>query len=657
MKSDEKDFMLGLYKAILEDILSDIPSLRVELDRDWSRLCSLANSRGLPVFTVDLPELGKHFDKCLSVAAFTASGLALSRPFRHRGVIPRLFKGLYLRVFHESGELRSDVDVLSIRYLRQLFMTAKKYKKECSNELVFRSVDEFFSIERAIRSPSLSWDRDRLGGESQEESVGYNPAASLHFGETCATPASSNLDLFDLEQEEATHRVRLMCDILQETADIISSTLGVFKPLTWRTKHGPGAVSDRNGPSKYSFPCWPDKLEQSFPLADFAFANYGRWSDYLLDRVTHDGRFSLHEPPSRLLAVPKTQRGPRLIASEPTAYQWCQQAIKDFFDRRIRATPIGSSISFRDQRHNQEAARQASQRTGAWTIDLSSASDRVSCYVVERFFRRNISLLSALHACRTRWIENSIGGERNPRYHILRKYTTMGSACTFPVETILFAGIAVSSLLYIRKLKPTIRNIRMASREVRVFGDDIIVPKDVGSATLELLGHLGFKVNPHKTFGTGKFRESCGLDVYSGIDVTPVYIMSIPVQTKPESVVSAVETRNNFYKSFYRSAAKYLESKAPRRYSIARVPFSSGTFGFVTEDTTELKHQRLRVCAKTHVLQVLAHIPIGKCKRMDDHGSSTLLQYFTERPSPETFWKGGVASRPSLKLRRRWVGF
>jgi hypothetical protein len=233
----------------------------------------------------------------------------------------------------------------------------------------------------------------------------------------------------------------------------------------------------------------------------------------------------------------------------------------------------------------------------------------------------------------------------------------MGSACTFPVETILFTGIAVASLLYTRKMKPTIRNIKIASREVRVFGDDIIVPKDVGSATLELLDHLGFKVNPHKTFGIGKFRESCGLDVYSGIDVTPIYVMSIPDQAKPESVVSAVETRNNFYKSFYSHSARYLESKVPKRYFIAKVPLGSGTFGYVTEDTTELRAQRFRVCPLTQILQVFAHIPVGKCKKTDDHGSSMLLQYFTERPSPETFWKGGVASRPLLKLRKRWVGF
>jgi hypothetical protein len=80
---------------------------------------------------------------------------------------------------------------------------------------------------------------------------------------------------------------------------------------------------------------------------------------------------------------------------------------------------------------------------------LKSASDRISCWVIERLFRRSPSLLSALYATRTRWITQSLD-KKSPEACRLRKFSTMGSAVTFPVQTILFSVLAVSSVLYTR---------------------------------------------------------------------------------------------------------------------------------------------------------------------------------------------------------------
>jgi len=68
-----------------------------------------------------------------------------------------------------------------------------------------------------------------------------------------------------------------------------------------------------------------------------------------------------------------------------------------------------------------------------------------------------------------------------------------------------------------------------------VYGDDIIVPTSVVDELVKLLGFLGFEVNTEKSFSDPdlRFRESCGLDAYNGVDVTPVYVRSLP-GSKPE---------------------------------------------------------------------------------------------------------------------------
>lgn len=648
-----------LYSSVLDDIADRYPSLRESLMLDKARLLSLVDARGLKFLTIDLPELGKHFERCLSNSLYVPSRLPGSRPVAGKvGLIPRLFSGIYLRVFDEFGALRVDLDIHAIACLRQLFLMAKKTKLECEDARKWQAISEFFGIDRGLRRPSLDWEADDLGAFDSDH---------LHLGD-------HQIDRSDPRQPVLPGLVPEVADQLgpdsiewghicsiQSVCDIVASTLGVFNPLEWRTKHGPGAVADgRKGESKYDFPYWPSKLDAVFPLPDFAYANYGLWAD---DTTTQDGtrkgfRHLFGEPPSRLLAVPKTQKGPRLIAAEPSCYQWCQQSIKDFLAGRIGSTPIASSVRFRTQLANQKLAQRASHDGRAATIDLSSASDRVSCWIVERAFRRNQSLLRALHASRTRWVSQLID-DLSPRYYVLKKFATMGSACTFPVQTILFTCIVVGSVLYARRLTPNIRNIRMISREVQVFGDDIIAPSTDVEPVLAALIHFGFKVNANKTFVTGRFRESCGVDAYGGVNVTPTYVSSLPVRSGPESIAAAVAQHNNLVREGWWRTAKTVRKTVElldKRLRIPEIDIDSGLFGWKTWGVPDNTHLKRRVCRKTHQVTFLCHVLRTRQKRMSDRFSARLLQYFTEAPEPTTKWVSGVPGRPKVLLDLRWEG-
>lgn len=413
-------YLQGLYNAMFLSIAEYDPTLRRDCERDASRLLSLVNTRGLPYFMVDLPAAGKHFDMCLSTGLLTRPEIAGFRPFRKGGIVPRLFKGLYLRVFDENGVLKDDVDVAAIRHLRQLLYAAKKVKVTCDDSKTWEHVHEFFQIDQEVRLPTLCWEDDELGIENIRD---------LHIGDPDILPLSPLFGVRSTSEVEESffQRNHGLDEAIQRTADIISATLGRFDPSEWKTKHGPGAVADQRHISfKYDFPNWPAKLDRVFPVADFGFTNFASWANSLRDQE-FDQLFLLNEPPSKLIAVPKTLKGPRLIASEPVAHQWCQQTILDFLVTRLANTPLSKAICFNSQLANQEFAMRASHDQTHATVDLSSASDRLSCWVVERIFRRNSSLVEAFHASRTRWVANAID-RKSPQFHKLRKFACMGSA-------------------------------------------------------------------------------------------------------------------------------------------------------------------------------------------------------------------------------------
>jgi len=632
----------GLYRSILADAVRMYPTYHREAERDLSRIHLLMDNNGIAFITMSLPSMGKHLDQCLAHGLLSSSGIMGFKPYRRGSTIPILFKGMWKRVFHESGVLRENPDIDAILVLRQLLNAAKKLRKECDESRTASAVQDFFRLDQSLRLPSISWSGDCL----DHASVG-----SLSIVDGLSSEREP--DLFGATALGEQVRFGLL-ETIQRTADIVSTSFGWFDPTEWRAKHGPGAVADAKlgRSSKYSFPTWPAKLDRYFPMDSFGFANASCWVDHLSN---HSGTHVNREDPSRLIAVPKTQKGPRLIASEPTCHQWAQQTVKDFLTVKVASTPIGRSISFRDQTPNQDFARSASKSESHWTIDLSSASDCVSCWLVERIFRRNVNLLSYLHACRTRWLVNEITNE--PKYHMIRKFAAMGAATTFPVQTIIYTIVCIGVMLDELGLDPSSKNITMMSRQVRVFGDDIVVPSTVGASVVQVLTYLGFKVNPSKTFGTGKFRESCGVECFGGYDVTPAYFLDYYDKSRSTTIATTVEISNNFYKKGFWVTAEWLKSTIPQslQQELPVVQMVSGQFGFQSFSGRDVSHLKTRWNANTQQTEYRAICLMTKSTRSKTDTSAELLQYFVEEPSPDLPWESGYAQRPTPLVKRRWV--
>jgi hypothetical protein len=228
------------------------------------------------------------------------------------------------------------------------------------------------------------------------------------------------------------------------------------------------------------------------------------------------------EEPVKVITVPKTLKGPRIIAVEPLSMQAAQQAVKDYLVERIESHYLTKwRVNFSDQSINQKAALMASIDGQDATLDMSAASDRISYDVVKMMLKTTPQLLELLDVSRTRFATVC------DNVFYLKKFASMGSATCFPVESMVFFSITIASILDYMCLPPTLKNIEEVANRIKVYGDDIIVPTTCVPTVMTWLSYFGNRVNVSKSFYTSSFRESCGCDAYAGIDVTPVYLRSL----------------------------------------------------------------------------------------------------------------------------------
>lgn len=199
----------------------------------------------------------------------------------------------------------------------------------------------------------------------------------------------------------------------------------------------------------------------------------------------------------RLEFVPKNAKTLRGTVTEPVLNGLVQLAFGDYLFPVLKR----SGIDLRDQTRNQNLAREGSLTGALATLDLTSASDCIASELV--FDLLPLEWAYRLAQCRTGHI--TVKGQRVT----LEKFSSMGNGFTFPLESLIFWALA--------------RAVCSSDEVVSVYGDDIILPSHRFTAMVKLLTAVGFIPNVNKSYHTGPFRESCGADFYSGIDVRPYF--------------------------------------------------------------------------------------------------------------------------------------
>lgn len=555
----------GYVDAVFKDIAPTYCSVR-DWERDKNRsLHELAN-RGVRFLTVDLPALRKHLDKCLEDGLYTPSHLFLSKRASRRLQVPAFGKDLYLQIFDQQGKLRSEPNVCAIADLRQLFEGVGKLFLLCKQEAIDDEISNFITIENELRQASLPWEVDNLYEGFRPRDVSFMDGIAILDPDAprCLFPSEEQPVL----QRGEAHTLQRVCDyIVSQFGDMHLERDDDFS--SERPKHGSGRVSNlHRHHSKYDFRYWPAKLDRIFPYDWYATHDlgYGAFWDDPSTTVLID-----HEQPSKLIAVPKTMSGPRLIGSEPNYHQWIQQLVRAQIEARIKSTVLANCVSFGDQQPNRDLAQLSSIDGYFATVDLKSASDRLSCWTVERALRANKTFIERIHASRTRMMKGTF--RDSPFSLMLKKCFTQGSACTFPVQTVVYSMVAISAIIITDGDRVNQKSITRASNKVRVFGDDIILPSYALQKLTEILEFLQLKVNPTKTFHKGRFRESCGMDAFAGIDVTPARLRSFSVNPSHDTAISMLEGSNNFFKRGMWHVSEWIRSYL-RRYDLPIVRVS-----------------------------------------------------------------------------------
>lgn len=636
MKSLVND-LVQVATGILKDVRLAYPAYgKVVLDLE--RLTRLSKDRGLGLFSLDLPNLDAILLDGLEEGRLVLVG-PLSRAYSKKIKVPKLFSGLWLRVFNIEGILLPEPDTTAIFMLRQLCCLGKKISGACSSSRLNDALDEYVSIEHQLRPPSLCWDKDVFDPD--------NRLGQLHLLESDLV----GLPLFPLNRSSENGRLSRSLAKIQRVADILCKRWKFCEPVTYSGdrherglpsgfRHGPGAVAERCGNvNKYDFPHWPAKLEAWFP-----YSSCGTFAGDVGVKPRN------HEPSSRLIAVDKTAKSPRLIAAEPTSHQWCQQLLLRFMVDQFQSSYVGDFIDLTDQSLSGDMARVASRDRRFATVDLSSASDRLSCYVVERILRSAPSLLHAIHASRTRSLRITTPGKETTL--LLKKFASQGTAVTFPVQSFVFLCIALGVSI---DGNVTEHKIKSLIGQVRVFGDDIILPNAGYADLVGVLHHLQLRVNTSKSYSKGFFRESCGADAYRGDDVTPCKPQRLGSYS-PSSREATISVSNNFFQKglwYAAEASARLLDKVVTDNLVIQRP-GDGVIGLLSFSGSRSDHLRKRWDPALHQWKYRMWRASARNNRQQPGERYALMQFFTELPRQDLPWSHGYSVRAQSRDRLRW---
>jgi hypothetical protein len=495
-------------------VLDCARKIGARVHRDVETLRWRSEHEGDSFITITLPTFSRDLERSLAEGGIAPG--AWPSFGKTRAGIPEFLQGFLCNVFDESGHLLDEPSIDCIVAVRQICLFGKKVRRDCAEERTEDAIRRFVECDQSEPNIDASiWEV---------------------YGQVC--------DVLMGEAEE-----------LEAIFDNDALLMERFKP-----HHGPRATQEKIASNqKWVFKRWHTRLSH----AGFTYCRFAA------PRGTDDGNVSLREyesgvkvvepwdeAPVRVVTVPKTLKSPRIIGVEPVCMQYIQQGIKDLVVRFLeRSWMTAGHVNFTDQLLNRELARNSSRTGELATIDMSDASDRVTVAHVERLLQTKPALKKAIFACRSSRAKLPSG-----EVITLKKFASMGSAMCFPMEALVFFASIIAARLHAAGGRVDRRTVHQMGRSVYVYGDDLLFPSDEAPAISEGLEALGHKLNRSKSFWTGKFRESCGMDAYDGVEVTPTYLRSdCPAdRTDASGLVSSVATANQLYSAGYTQCASAL---------------------------------------------------------------------------------------------------
>jgi hypothetical protein len=415
-------------------------------------------NEGTAFLTVTLPKLSKAVLRSLELGYF-------ERPtcFAWKGRSLRHFRSLLNGIFDQKdGTVLAKVDEFSLYRLRQLCEYAYKLALPFTDEQLDLHTQKYKNTEDELAA--LPLDNDFIDKMRKNFHTHYKPISD-------AVPK----DVFEHSRPRFTSGSFSGSTELPKTF----RHFAVYKQLPSSVI---GLCNVGFAPYSGYFKSYPSSSEQVLPKDETGC--------------------------SEVLFVPKDSRGPRVISKEPLLSLKGQMAYFDWLSSSLEKV-TNRRVNFRDQQINRNLAATASKDLSMATLDLKDASDRLT-------YKLCLKLFVHAPACRY-FIHKRVNHTKLPNGEViyLNKLAGMGSGLTFATMALCIHLAVVTEI----QLQHSWLDFRDISKQVYVYGDDLIVPVCYYDCARNSLRKIGLLVNDEKSYVFSKFRESCGGDFYNGVDV------------------------------------------------------------------------------------------------------------------------------------------
>lgn len=555
------------------------------------KVCRRVDSEGKSFLTKTLPRLGKCFDKALAGEYKLTKAVHGFKTMRD-SELPMFMGELFSKVFAKDGEVLPEPCTLSVRTLRDILYLFYKYELPYKDEDKTIVVQSFEKTEQTINDQ-----QHYFATLSVDVAESYSRRRRLHQ---------------EIDGKRPTPQVA------REAKILLSRVFSLFDLDDITPRHGPGVVATKQRLwDKFRWTNVAKSITNHYPFDAYFCASAG----HVCDSYDTFNGIAEESLPARVILVPKDSRGPRLISCEPVDFQWIQQGISRAIVKHVEAHPLTrNNVHFTDQEPNRCAARYGSISGKYSTLDLNEASDRVSLDLVSLLFPPHI--FARLEACRSSSTVLPSGKKLE-----LKKFAPMGSSLCFPVLALVTWAILTAGA-------PD-----ADTREgILVYGDDVIVPTAYAANAIEHLESFGLKVNRDKSCTKGSFRESCGMDAFKGICVTPVRLRTVwSSEPSPDVYTSWIAYANSFYDRRYYALYDLVVENLHHIY------------GAIPDEDMHLACPSLRIVAEENrpkqrrynkslqKLQYKVYDVKAKSARHTNPGWLGLLRYFTEGTKTSCF--------------------